>query len=72
MAHSGIDFGDALIKTTLHLCMGGSVSTAWIRGRFGVSKATAKRYLIRIEASLPVVSEKGYRGAIVLSMGGDK
>lgn len=36
---------------------GGVITTALIRQEFGVSAATAKRYMVRLEARLPVIVE---------------
>lgn len=43
-----------LLKLAERLFTGGAVSSAYIREHFGVSRATAQRDLIVLEASLPV------------------
>lgn len=43
------------ILIVLHLCQGGALSTKWLRDKFGVAKATAKRDMLKIEHLLPVV-----------------
>lgn len=47
-----------LLRLALHLGAGKPVTTALIRERFGVSKATAKRDLDRLECLLPVTVEE--------------
>lgn len=43
-----------LLTLAGYLFAGGEVTTRYIKERFRVSRATAKRYLVCLEASLPV------------------
>lgn len=69
MKANGFDTCDVLLKIAFHLCNGGQVSTQWIRDTYGVSKATAKRYMVRIEVSLPVIASRSEIGARVIRLG---
>jgi hypothetical protein len=46
------------LELAKRLYNGGVVTTAFIREEFGVSPATAKRYMVRLECALPVLVEK--------------
>lgn len=43
-----------MVRLAWRIYHGGEVTTAWIRKRFGVSKATAKRDLAMLAKVLPV------------------
>lgn len=55
------------IVLSSHLERGGEVTTALIRKKFGVSKATAKRYMHRLESALPVLASVR-EGRVVLRL----
>jgi hypothetical protein len=48
------DQAERLIRAAWRIFHGGAVTTSWIRMRFGVSKATAKRDVARLLRVLPV------------------
>jgi hypothetical protein len=45
---------DHMLAAARHLYEGGEITSHWLREKLGVSRATAKRYLSRIEFGLPV------------------
>jgi hypothetical protein len=49
---------DIYLRCVARLYQGGDLTATYIRDQYGVSKATAHRYLLRIEASLPVHTEE--------------
>lgn len=51
------DVFDLTLSLAQRLFTGGLVTTHYIREEFGVSVATAKRYMTRLECSLPVLVE---------------
>jgi len=46
-----------LLQLALRLGTGQAVTSGYIRERYGVSPATAKRDLVRLECALPVIVE---------------
>lgn len=48
------DLSMCLIQLTLHLARGGSVTSFYIRERYGVSVSTAKRYVAHLERAIPL------------------
>lgn len=48
------EFSERLLVSASRLYRGGEITSAWLRQRFGVSSATAKRYLHHLEIGLPV------------------
>jgi len=48
------DLGQVMLLLALRLFQGHPVTSKYIRERFGVSVATAKRYMVRLEQGLPV------------------
>lgn len=63
---------ERLIRAAWRLYHGGTVTSAWLRKRFGVSKATAKRDLLVLERAVPVKQAvaRHARARKALSMGG--
>lgn len=57
---------DKTIKRLLGLCLslagGQEVTSRYIQDRYGVSRPTAQRDLLRLECALPVVVEEVLRG----------
>ncbi len=66
MSTRAYNYGAHMIQITVHVMRGRPVNTRWLRTRFGVSKATAQRYMHAIEAELPVRAERSARGAVTL------
>lgn len=50
---------ERLVRLAVRLGAGQRVTTAYIQGAFGVSLATAKRDMVRLEGMLPVLVEDG-------------
>lgn len=50
---------ERMLRLAAALSAGDKVTSAYIRDRFGVSKATAKRDLYLLESVLPVAASKG-------------
>ena len=48
------DMVQVILALAIKLFEGGAVTSKFIRDRFGVSSATAKRYMLRLERGLPV------------------
>lgn len=48
------ELGQCLIELTYFLCRGGAITTAYIREKYGVSRATASRYVNHLERVLPL------------------
>lgn len=48
------DMVQVILALAIKLFEGGVVTSKFIRERFGVSSATAKRYMLRLERGLPV------------------
>lgn len=58
---------EVMLRAGMHLSAGGEISSKWLRDKFGVSFATAKRYMHRIEIAAPVieVQKDGFRGRVL-------
>lgn len=52
----GADHHERIARAAWHLAAGGRVTTRWLRERFGVCRATAKRDMHILEQSLPLVA----------------
>jgi transposase len=57
---SGESCADNIASLVVNLMNGSEICTKTIRERYGVSSATAKRYMNRLESMLPVQHE--FRG----------
>lgn len=51
------------------LAAGKPITTAWLRQRFNLSKAQAKRDMDKIECALPVKCERAANRRVVLTLG---
>lgn len=52
------DTTEIYLHLALRLFQGQEVTSRYIRDRWGVSRTTAQRYITRLEAALPVVTEE--------------
>jgi len=64
MSKGAFDTVDVMLKLAKTIFEGGTVTSSWIEKRFLVSRSTAKRYMTRLECSLPVVSEHQTTGSL--------
>jgi len=64
MSKGDFDTVDVMLKLAKTIYEGGTVTSAWIQRRFSVSRSTAKRYMTRLECSLPVVSVDQTNGSL--------
>lgn len=48
---------DHMLALAKHLYDGGEITGQWIQVHLSVSRATASRYMLRIECGLPVLAE---------------
>ncbi len=64
MSKGDFDTVDVMLRLAKTIFEGGTVTSAWIEKQFSVSRSTAKRYMTRLECSLPVVSVGQANGSL--------
>jgi flagella basal body P-ring formation protein FlgA len=68
MPKGSTDIGQHMLELARSLYEGATITRQDIETRFGVSRATAKRYIARLEQALPVTATRSARAPTVLRL----